>query len=130
MGVFDHDMFGHPADPQPVKYPDTPGHKGEAETGKEAAEAIAPKLGRLQRLVLDTITSRGSLGLTPEEACDLLDLPRTTLQPRFSELKAKGKVVDSGMRRANPSSRKRAVVWCLPKYRRVPDRQDDPGGAS
>ncbi|MDZ7895445.1 MAG: hypothetical protein U5M50_11100 [Sphingobium sp.] len=100
-----------------ASFPYAAGFKGEAETGKEAAEAINKQLGRLQRLVLDAVTSRGPLGLTPEEACDLLDLPRTSLQPRFSELKAKGKVVDSGMRRANPSSRKRAVVWCLPAFK-------------
>ncbi|GAY19724.1 hypothetical protein SFOMI_0244 [Sphingobium fuliginis] len=38
---------------------------------------------------------------------------RVSLQPRFSELKAKGLIADSGKRRVNPSSRKRAVVWVL-----------------
>jgi hypothetical protein len=97
-------------------YPDLPGYKGEAETGREAAAAIAPRMGKLQRLVHQMVTQRGSQGLTPEEACDMSGEPRVSLQPRFSELKAKGAIVDSGMRRANPSSKKRAVVWVLPCY--------------
>lgn len=99
-----------------MTYPDRPGFKGSAETGREAAEAIAPKLGRLQRLVRDLVTQRGRQGLTPEEAADLTGESRATLQPRFSELKAKGQIADSGMRRTNPSSRKRAVVWVVPAF--------------
>ncbi|RYG79117.1 MAG: hypothetical protein EON59_16800 [Alphaproteobacteria bacterium] len=102
-----------------MTYPDKPGFKGTAETGREAAEAMAPKCGRLQRLVLDLVTQRRAQGLTPEEACDLTGESRATLQPRFSEVKAKGLIVDSGQRRANPSSSKRAAVWCLPEYARA-----------
>lgn len=97
-------------------YPHAPGFKGTAETGREAAEAIAPQLGRLQRLVHDAVKGRGSYGLTPEEACDLLGIERVSLQPRFSECKAKGLIVDSGRRRLNPSSRKRAVVWVAKEF--------------
>lgn len=92
-------------------YPHSPGFKGTAETGRQAAETIAPQLGRLQRLVREAVKARGHYGLTPEEACDVLGIERVSLQPRFSELKAKGLVADSGRRRLNPSSRKRAVVW-------------------
>ena len=97
-------------------YPYSAGFKGTAETGRQAAEAIAPQLGRLQRLVERAIKARGSYGLTPEEACEVLGIERVSLQPRFSELKAKGLVVDSGQRRLNPSSRKRAVVWVAKEY--------------
>ena len=97
-------------------YPDLPGFKGESGTGREAAAAIAPKMGRLQRLVRELVAARGEQGLTPEEACDLAGHERVSLQPRFSELKAKGAIVDSGKRRVNLSSRKRAVVWVLPQY--------------
>jgi hypothetical protein len=106
-----------------ITYPDRPGHKGEAETGREAAEAIAPKLGRLQRLVRDVVAGRGAQGITPEEAADVLGVDRVSVQPRFSELKAKGIVADSGMRRTNPSSRKRAVVWVLQQFAPAPDRE-------
>ncbi|UXC89504.1 MULTISPECIES: hypothetical protein [unclassified Sphingobium] len=94
-------------------YPNTPGFKGSAETGREAAEAISDKLGRLQRQVFNAVKGRGTNGLTPEEAADLLAIDRVSVQPRFSELKAKGLIADSGKRRVNPSSHKRAVVWVL-----------------
>jgi hypothetical protein len=97
-------------------YPHSPGFKGSAETSRQAAEAIAPQLGRLQRLVNDAVKARGTYGLTPEEASEVLGIERVSLQPRFSECKAKGLIVDSGRRRLNPSSRKRAVVWVALEY--------------
>lgn len=97
-------------------YPNSAGFKGSAETGREAAEAIAPKLGNLQRLVLEAVKARGAYGLTPEELSDNREIGRVSVQPRFSELKAKGLIVDSGKRRSNPSSRKRAVVWVAREF--------------
>ncbi len=94
-------------------YPNNAGFKGSAETGREAAEAINERLGGLQRRVFDAVKGRGTNGLTPEEAADLLAESRVSVQPRFSELKAKGLIADSGKRRVNPSSRKRAVVWVI-----------------
>ncbi|WP_085810712.1 hypothetical protein [Sphingomonas sp. TZW2008] len=104
-------------------YPDTPGWKGVFDTGRDAAAAMAPKLGRLQRLVRELVAARGPQGLTPEEAANMSGQDRVSLQPRFSELKAKGAIVDSGMRRQNPSSRKRAVVWVLPAF--GPTREEE-----
>ncbi|MDR7155373.1 hypothetical protein J2W40_002200 [Sphingobium xenophagum] len=104
-------------------FPYTAGFKGSAETGREAAEAINKKLGRLQRLVLGAVKGRGRYGLTPEEGADILDIDRVSVQPRFSELKALGLVKDSGQRRVNPSSRKRAVVWVLAGF--APDKGGD-----
>lgn len=117
MGVHHSDPFDGCTTPADLMtYRDLPGFKGEAETGRDAAADIAPKLGRLQRMVRDAVTNRGSQGLTPEEAADILGLDRVSVQPRLSELKAKGVVVDSGLRRTNPSSLKRAVVWVLPVF--------------
>lgn len=112
------DLFGTPiAEAVPhLTYPDRPGSKGAAETSREAAEAIAPKLGRLQRMVLEMVTQRGLQGLTPEEAADLAGMDRVSLQPRFSELRAKGRIADSGQRRVNPSSHKSAVVWIASEH--------------
>ena len=92
------------------KYPAVAGSKGEAETGKEAAASMNPHLGRLQRLVADTVKSSGENGMTPEDLCEATGLERTTVQPRTSELRAKGILRDSGLRRLN-RSRKRAIVW-------------------
>lgn len=109
------DLFGNAA---PVEYPDAPGHRG-IETSIAAAEALAPKLGRLQSMALVAIKDRGPFGLTADELADALGLDRYSIQPRTSELRRKRLIVDCGLRRLN-SSRKRAIVWTLPEYERGP----------
>ena len=97
-------------------YPDAPGWKGQAETGRDAAGSVQSKVGRLQRMVLTTLARNAFYGSSAEEAADANDVDRVSIQPRFSELRAKGLIVDSGRRRRNPSSGKSAVVWVLPEY--------------
>lgn len=131
-GIFERDLFGHASTADcsaSAMFPDAAGFKGEAETGREAAADIGPKLGRLQNLVLEMAKGCGPRGLTPEEACDLSGMERVTLQPRFSELKVKGLLVDSGQRRLNPSSRKRAVVWVAVEHLIEPEGPSDGNGA-
>jgi len=95
-------------------YPDAPGHRG-VRTSIEAADAVAPKLGRLQRMVHDAIASRGAFGLTADECAEVIGLDRWSIQPRTSELRRMGKIADSGLRRLN-ATRKRAIVWVLPEF--------------
>jgi hypothetical protein len=109
------DMFGHV---EPDRYPDAPGHRG-VETSIAAAEGVAPKLGRLQRMTLEAITARGPFGLTADELAERLGLDRYSIQPRTSELRRKGLIVDCGLRRRN-ASRKQAIVWTLPQHERGP----------
>lgn len=90
-------------------YPSAPGHRG-VETSVAAAMALAPSLGHLQRLTLATITRAGKNGLTAHETCDTIGFDRAALQPRLSELRRKGLIIDSGRRRKN-ASRKAAIVW-------------------
>ena len=90
-------------------YPDMPGHRGIV-TSIEAAADIAPKLGRLQRMAEEAIVAAGANGLTADELAERLGLDRYSIQPRTSELKLKGRIVDSGARRRNATG-KRAVVW-------------------
>jgi hypothetical protein len=97
------------------EYPDAPGFKW-TDTSKAAAEAIAPKLGRLQRLALAAIKARGALGLTADELADVLALDRYSIQPRTSELRRKSLITDSGLRRLN-ASKKRAIVWVTPEHK-------------
>lgn len=97
-------------------YPHAAGFKGTAETSREAAEAIASKLGRLQRMVAEAVMAKGAYGLTPEEMAEQHNIDRVSVQPRFSELKLKGLIVDSGRRRSNPSSKKKAVVWVAKEH--------------
>jgi hypothetical protein len=107
------DLFGHG---ELATYPDAPGSKG-PETSREAAEAIAPKCARLQRLTLETISTAGSRGCTADEASQACEMDRWSIQPRVSELRAKGLIVDSGLRRLNVTGRS-AVVWVTLEHKR------------
>jgi DNA-binding MarR family transcriptional regulator len=113
MADFATDMFG---EAEPAEYPDAPGHRG-VDTSREAAEAFAPKLGRLQKLALEAIRSRGPFGLTADELAETLGLDRYSIQPRSTELRRKRLIEDSGLRRFNATGR-RAIVWITPEYRR------------
>lgn len=90
-------------------YPDAPGHRN-VETSVATADALAPKLGRLQRMAEGAIREAGWLGLTADELAERLGMDRWSIQPRTSELKRKGLIRDSGQRRPN-STGKRAIVW-------------------
>ena len=90
-------------------YPDAPGHRN-AETSIAAAAALAPKLGRLQRLAEAAIREAGWQGLTADELAARLDMDRWSIQPRTSELRRKGPIRDSGQRRPNCTG-KLAIVW-------------------
>ncbi len=90
-------------------YPDAPGHRN-IETSVAAADDLAPKLGRLQRMAETTIRDAGAHGLTADELAARLDMDRWSIQPRTTELKRKGLVRDSGRRRRN-STGKLAIVW-------------------
>lgn len=91
-------------------YPDAPGHRG-IDTSIQAADAIAPKLARLQRFAESTIRDAGPHGLTADELAARLNMDRYSVQPRTTELRRKGLIVDSKMRRVNASSGRRAIVW-------------------
>ena len=100
----DHsDARGYP------QYPDAPGHR-DVETSVAAADALAPKLGRLQRMAEAAILDAGSNGLTTDELAARLNLDRWSIQPRTSELRRKGHIQDSGQRRTNATG-KQAIVW-------------------
>jgi hypothetical protein len=90
-------------------YPDAPGHRGVA-TSVEAADRTAPKLGALQQRALSAIKDAGTDGLTADELAARLELSRWSIQPRTSELRRKGLIRDSGIRRQNVTGLK-AIVW-------------------
>ena len=90
-------------------YPDAPGHR-QVETSVAAADAFAPKLGRLQRMAEGAIKAAGPHGLTADELAARLAMDRWSIQPRTSELKRKGLIRDSGRRRPNCTG-KCAIVW-------------------
>lgn len=90
-------------------YPYSPA-PGQTDTSAEAAQSLEGVSARIQRLVLAAIRSAGKAGLTAHEVSTVLRLERTTAQPRTSELRRLGRIVDSGQRRPNPNG-KRAIVW-------------------
>ena len=107
------DLFGF--SPK-AEYPDAPGHRG-VTTSMAAAADVAPKLGRLQQLAERTIRAAGAYGATADELAAHVNSDRPTMQPRTTELKRKGLLVDSGIRRLN-STGKMAIVWVVPEFRR------------
>ena len=92
-----------------TQYPDAPGHRNVG-TSVAAANDLAPKLGRLQRIARDAIRSAGEVGLTADELAARLELERWSIQPRTTELARKGLIRDSGQRRPNATG-KNAIVW-------------------
>jgi DNA-binding Lrp family transcriptional regulator len=90
-------------------YPFTPGYK-DADTSKEAAEAIAPKAAHYRRAVMEAFRRAGWGGLTADEAAEALNLDILTVRPRVSELKALDLIEDTGARHENQRSGKRAKV--------------------
>ena len=90
-------------------YPDAPGHRG-VDTSMAAADDLARKLGRLQRMAEAAIRDAGDSGLTADEVAARLKMDRWSVQPRTSELRRKGIIRDSGQRRRNITG-KAAIVW-------------------
>lgn len=81
-----------------MSYPNTPGFKGTVETGREAATAFAPKLGRRQQEALDGLAAIGPA--TADEVAAHIERHWYVTRPRFSELREKGLIIDTGRRRA------------------------------
>ena len=92
-------------------YPNAPGHRN-VDTSVAAAGDLAPKLGRLQNMALTAIRDAGWLGLTADELAARLGMDRWSIQPRTTELKRKGLIRDSGLRRPNATG-KQAIVWVV-----------------
>lgn len=95
------------AEPDLFAYPHTAGYRL-TDTSYAAAQAIdAPTL---RSKVLDVLARVGPL--TADQCSVALSIDKLSIRPRLTELKALGKVIDSGQRRPN-SSGKRAIVWRL-----------------
>lgn len=78
------------------------------ETQKESWEKLSRFLGDRHKQVLKAIEPQGS---TLFELKDKLKLPTHYISGRLTELSRKGKIFDSGERKINPNSNKRAIVW-------------------
>ena len=86
-------------------YPVTAGYKIDG-TSREAAESI--DAAGIRAKVLAALATHGPM--TADECAERLRMDRLSIRPRFSELKADGKVRDTDLRRRNASN-KNAIVW-------------------
>lgn len=90
------------------RYPHEPGAKGTDGTSQDAAQAIKPCTSYLRLVAMRTLERLDTA--TVLEAVADSNIPRESLQPRFSELRAMGLVEPTGARRRNPSGKSAAVL--------------------
>lgn len=74
-----------------------------------AAALASIDASALERVVLKVLYQFPD-GLTVDETCARADYRRYSLQPRFTSLKDRGVIRDTGLRRQNESGRN-AIVW-------------------
>lgn len=87
---------------------DTAGNHRGIDTSIAAAELAALTSNHLRYLVHRTLCEQGDH--TVDEVCAIAGYPRYSLQPRFTELRKKGLIRDTGLRRRNVSGAN-AIVW-------------------
>jgi hypothetical protein len=84
------------------------------DTSTAAYNGIVQASERLRAIVYQTLHAN-PLGLTVDETCAIAEYPRYSLQPRFTELRDRHAIYDTGLRRRNVSGAK-AIVWRLAIY--------------
>lgn len=83
-----------------------------SDTQKESWDSLQPTLGEKQKAVLDVINIKPS---TLFEIACTLRWPVNRVSGRISELRDAGLIVDTGLRRVNPDSGKRGIIWGTPR---------------
>jgi hypothetical protein len=81
------------------------------ETQREAWEAIQPKLPSMQKEMLYLLSYAPSAAFEVYEAKGGLI---SNITATINQLANLGKVVDTGLRRINPKSGRKCIVWGLP----------------
>ena len=84
-------------------------------TSAAAWAAISSEADTLRATAFRLIHESGRHGMSALEVVAASGRDRWSIQPRISELAGKGRVVDSGRTRTNPSG-KRAIIWVIPEY--------------
>lgn len=84
-----------------------PGYS-EPTTSKDAARAVAPRVGPLQQRVLAALALAADI---PDALAVRLGEDRLSIRPRFTELAKLGLIEKTGERRLNGSSGLKAAVW-------------------
>lgn len=107
-------------------YPNQAGFKAEG-TSRDAADSVdagtlaadSVDAGTLRLAVLVVLQSHGPM--TPDECAEKLGLSVLSVRPRFTELKAAGRIIYAGDRRKNRSGRYAEVcsaIPAIPNYQR------------
>lgn len=97
-------------------YPNKPTAKsGSPETAFDAAERVADAAKTREAKALVLIRANGPHGCTADEVADTFEWERYSSRPRLPTLKARGEIVDSGLRRKGASARNQ-VVWVVPEF--------------
>ncbi len=99
--------------------------KRKTDTSSAAFNGIIKKSERLRAVVYRTLYDHPQ-GLTVDETCSAARYPRYSLQPRFTELRDKNLIEDTGLRRRNNSGAK-AIVWRLSMYAQGAKQPEDGG---
>lgn len=90
-----------------LAYPNVPAAR-RTDTSEAAAQEMREHAQNVRDMVLDALRRKP---MTVHECAKALRLPVPTVQPRFSELRRMDEIVDTGLRRVNAVSGKRAAVW-------------------
>jgi len=99
-------------------YPNSPGFKGTAETGRNSAKRVAGKAALQRKQILATLVRPATHDevaamLRPKEMTDVeFETFKRGIRSRCSELKEQGKIQATAERRVNSSGHP-AVVWRL-----------------
>lgn len=89
------------------RYPDVPGYKGDLDTTKQAASDMQETSGTLRSMCMSALLAGE---WTADQIAELLERDILSIRPRISELREKGLIEDTGLRRPNASG-KLAAVW-------------------
>jgi hypothetical protein len=89
-------------------YPTTPGYQA-PDTSKAAAAAVKPKAAWVRARVIDALTRQGPM--TTVQIAAAVGLAYETVQPRTSEARATGLIVDTGRRGPSRDPGKTAIIW-------------------
>lgn len=84
-------------------------HPGKTDTSAEAAEKIKPDAPTLREKVYALVALKP---LTSDEIATMMGEDILSIRPRLSELREKGLIGDSGLRRPNIKGN-RQIVYCL-----------------
>lgn len=91
-----------------ARYPEHPGYRA-TDTSLAAAQAVRPKAAWLREKVRAALEEIGPA--TVPQVAAYLRVAYESIQPRFSELKEKGYIIDSGRRGPSRDPSRQAIVW-------------------